>query len=578
MTASRRMFMKSIRSRLIANILAITIIPVVAFLVYSLIFVSDDQIQSNLKENETKIAWASQHLKSHTGQLRDVMYALHLEDTLLAEIHNPAGLSTTTENVLRNTLYANSNIVSSITVIATASNRMVSIDYERGFTRRFLPDNHVYAPLQGTPVGIGYATLDKHLVAYHTINDFKTQQELGLIVLQLKPGFLQEFSDIFGADTDFMLFSSSGLITANRAPSVELVDAVFIHHSQRTSIEPMVHENHYIWSGRVPSQDVYIAAMVDAALITGLNNRMISIAGFIILLSLSITIPIAILLSNRITDPITQLVSHMKQFEFSHVQGDTKRYDELKLLEESYNQMIDAMSKMVRERYETKIAMQSAQLKALQAQINPHFLANTFQMISGMALHAEAPDIYDATLKMSQILRYSMKINKEAVTLHDEIEHIADYLSIQKLRFGEALHFTINVPETVQRIRLPKLTLQPIIENSFRHGFTKGRDTMGITIDHALGESLMIRITDDGSGISPDRLDDINNTLQKGTTRQTVLLEDDFPSIGLANLDARIKLLYGARYGIRLEAASTGGITTLLHLPKEALTNATTHR
>lgn len=570
--------MKSIKSRLIISILAITIIPVMAFLVYSLIFVSDDQIQSELKENETKISWASQHLKAQTGQLRDVMYSLHLEESLLTDVDDFTGSPAVIENILRNTLYANSNIVSNITVVSSKTNRMASIDYERGFTRRLMIDNHRYVQLQGTPIGIGYAMINEELVVFHTINDFKTQEEQGLIIIQLKRSFIQEFIDIFGPDVDFMIFSSKGLIIANTNPTESFVSQIYDQHNGRTNIESTILGNRYVWASTVPNHDIYIASILDADLITGLNNRLIGIGLLIILISLSTTIPVAVILSNRITNPIIGLVNHMNDFEFSHVKGNFKSYDELKLLEDSYNHMIDEMTKMVRERYKNKIAMQDAQLKALQAQINPHFLANTFQMISGMALSVDAPQIYDATIKMSHILRYSMKVSEGAVTLREEIDHIGDYLSIQKLRFGEALNIKINVPVTMNKVRIPKLTLQPIIENSFRHGFIEGKETMTITIECVKEEDYIIRIIDDGIGINLIKLESVNAELVKGVTLGDTFLEYDIPSIGLGNIDARIKLLYGLGYGISLSQSSVGGMITTIRLPKEANKDETTRR
>jgi len=560
--------MKSIKSRLIVSILAITIIPIIAFLVYSLVFVSDDQIQTNLNDNKTKMTWANQHLQSKVDQLEDVVYSMHINSDLLTFVDQSYTSSREIEEVLRNALYTNANLASKISVVSNASDLMVSFDYENGFKANSAIIYNPYQDLQGQPRGVYFSAHQDRILVVHTMNDFMTKEELGIIVIELNNSLVEEFEDIFGEDTNFMLFSDQAPIYQSN----EQINFEEILRNQKADQNAFSFQidQAYVWVSELPKNDVYIASLVPTNTIEAFNNQVISTGLLIIFISLAVTIPTSILLSNRITKPIIQLVDHMSEFEFGYVKGDKQNYDEIVLLEKSYNNMIDQMSKMIKERYQNKIDVQSAQLKALQAQINPHFLANTFQLIGGMAMNVDAEDIYDATIKMSNMVRYSMKINEDSTKLREELQHIENYLHIQKLRFTDQLEFTIAIPEEILDIAIPKLTLQPILENAFKHGLKNTSGKWSIHIASQVGEDLRVTITDNGSGIEEEQLTKLNQQFVDRDNHLTIA-DNDFSGIGLVNIDSRIKLLYGGQYGLVLEKNPKGGTKVIIHLPKEAM-------
>lgn len=560
--------MKSIKSRLIVSILVITIIPIIAFLVYSLVFVSDDQITSNMDESETKISWATQHMNSKIEQLEDVMYSMHIEEDLLNNVDSVYDSSTEIESILRNALYTNANLASKITVISNQTDLLVSLDYENGFRSQSIAFMNPYLDLQGTPTGVGFSTYQNNIIAYHTINDFQTQEELGVIIIQLNSSLTSEFDSIFGDNTDYLILSSSELVYASNEMNIERESLIEEYKANNTSYQE---DEQYIWIRQISNNDIYLASLIDSEYIDAFNNRLITTGLLIIFISLAVTIPTAILLSNKITMPIIKLVDHMNEFEFSHVKGDMQNYNEINLLEKSYNKMIDEMSIMIKERYKNKIDIQSAQLKALQAQINPHFLANTFQLIGGMALNVDAEDIYDATIKMSNMVRYSMKINEDSTTLKEELQHIENYLSIQKLRFGDQLDFQIDIPSHLRSVPVPKLTLQPIIENAFKHGFKRKEGLWTIKINCEMDNKIAIQITDNGSGMDDETRKLINQQFIERDNHLIISDDDYYAGIGLVNIDSRIKLLYGKEYGIQLSKSKQGGVVVTIYLPKEVI-------
>lgn len=560
--------MKSIKSRLIIYILMITIIPIIAFLVYSLVFVSDEQSNANIDESDTKISWASQHMESKIEQLDDVVYSMHIEPNLLSSVDNVYNSSSEIENILRNALYTNANLVSKISVLSNQSNILVSLDYENGFRRQSTLINNPYIDHQGTPTGINFSIHQNSIIAYHTINDFNTQEEQGIIVIELNNEMIDDFDSIFSSNTEYVIMTNTDIVYDSAQTPV--------NHGMLLELNADMQKVHkvdesYILVRELPNRNIYLASMIDSSFIDSFDNQIISTGFLIIIISLAVTIPIAILLSNRITTPIVKLVSHMNDFEFSHVKGDIQNYDEINLLERSYNKMIDEMSLMIKEQYKNKLDIQSAQLKALQAQINPHFLANTFQLIGGMALTVNAGDIYDATIKMSNMVRYSMKISEESTTLKDELQHIENYLSIQKLRFGEQLEFHINISKKLMTIPVPKLTIQPIIENAFKHGFKRKDGAWRIGIHCEKKHDILIHIVDNGTGMGNEMIDRINNNFIERDNHLIASKGNLYKGIGLNNIDSRIKLLHGKVYGIKLYQANDGGIGVVIRLPKEGI-------
>lgn len=557
--------MKSIKSRLILYMLLITIIPIIALLIYSLVFVNRDVIETEIEANETKISWAVQYLDSVGHQLSDVLYSIHVEDSLLQKVDNSNVESVSIEDILRSSLYLNANLISQIKVYSNNTTRSASFDFENGYNSALSDFTEPFLEYGLNPTGLGYYQFEDNIYVYQTINNFDDQSLKGMIVMKLNDNVINELAGIFGLEADFVLLDNSSIIFSEDEAISDLVKEYLpqIDSSifQSTTSEKM------FWVKRVSNQDLYVSSIVDKKLIQDVNNNIIVIGLVIIMISLATSIPTLILLSNSITSPITRLVNNMKDFDFSTVQDETKKYNEINLLERSYNQMIQEVNSLIKERYRNRIDKQNAELKALHAQINPHFLANTFQLIGGMALSANVENIYDATIKMSSLVRYSMQLNQDSVTLKEEITHMNDYLSIQKLRFGEHLELNVNISEELLDLKIPKFTLQPILENTFKHGLKNIDSIWEISITSKINDNIVIIIGDNGKGLKPEKLEKINNQFKVKENYLQNRDEENFSGIGLTNIDSRIKLLFGNEYGLKLINNGEKGVATIITLP-----------
>lgn len=200
-----------------------------------------------------------------------------------------------------------------------------------------------------------------------------------------------------------------------------------------------------------------------------------------------------------------------------------------------------------------QLSTKHAELLALQNQINPHFLYNTLEAIRGDALSEGMDEIADTTEALSTFFRYTISDTGNLVTLEDELENIENYFKIQKYRFGEKLCLQVDFPEDYAKLlqcKVPKLTLQPIVENAVYHGL-ESKDTGGlvlISIDSTRSK-LLISIQDDGVGLPEFELQKLNERLAQPEEKPA---EKKKGSIALTNVSRRIKLLFGEEYGIHL--------------------------
>lgn len=232
-------------------------------------------------------------------------------------------------------------------------------------------------------------------------------------------------------------------------------------------------------------------------------------------------------------------------------------------LESQLRQIRYQMVSLIEREYQAKLKQNEAEISALQGQINPHFLYNTLDAVRGLALINDDAPVADMVEALSTFFRYSISQRENTVTLQDEIENINSYLVIQNYRFSGKIHFSVSIEDennALLRAEIPKLTLQPIIENAVYHGLEPkvGDGHIVVRLFHS-NERLLINIQDDGIGMSDDQTQQINRKLQLGK------LSDSTSSgrgngIALINIDQRIKLNYGKEYG--LTVSSTRGIGT----------------
>lgn len=292
------------------------------------------------------------------------------------------------------------------------------------------------------------------------------------------------------------------------------------------------------------------------------------------LLFLIVSVILVSFTSNRITSPLKNLSLQMKRFSTGSFDAEAavEGNDEIAYLSRHFNKMVEKTNELINERYKMKIVEKNAVLKALEAEINPHFLYNALQAISTKALKNDNDDIVEMVDNLALTLRYCIS-GRDVVQAREELKHIERYLALQKARFGSRMQVEYDWNESLLELRIPKLSIQTLVENCIKHALEKVSNTVTIRIEaHITPAHSVISVLDDGPGITEKRLQQVLSSLQiqwedrggEGTE------EGDNESIGLKNLNTRLKLLYGEEAALVI-ASDEHGTRMDMRLPRGGL-------
>lgn len=271
---------------------------------------------------------------------------------------------------------------------------------------------------------------------------------------------------------------------------------------------------------------------------------------------------VILLISYTFTRPIGKLMTAMKEIEKGDfkIQVVNKSRDEIGRLTESFNFMVSKIDHLVKEVYQEKIAQKNAELEALQAQINPHFLYNTLDSINWMLMDIGADDISDVVVSLGDILKYSIHGKDVLVPLNEEVQYIESYLCIQKNRLEDRLCTSMEIQKEARACMVPKLILQPMVENAILHGIEPMKDGGRVRITAGLEQqNLLITIEDNGPGMAPEELEQCRAAVysESGAT----------DSIGMRNVHRRLRLHFGEEYGLAIESRHQEGTIVTLRMP-----------
>ncbi len=282
---------------------------------------------------------------------------------------------------------------------------------------------------------------------------------------------------------------------------------------------------------------------------------------------------ISILLSGSVTRPISNLSKRMsersermgRKLETSSKYLD--RTDEIGILYNEYNRMMETLQQYIEKELQYKLITLDSQMKALEAQINSHFLYNTLESINSIAEIEEVESISIMSLALGNMFRYSIKTQSELVMVDDELKHVNDYVSIQRIRFDNRFKLILDIPPESYSLKVLKLIMQPIVENAFYHGLKYCTSGSYIKIHLYQKDSyVFIEISDDGIGMSPEQLSALQSKL-KEKAEFTELGQRNKQSIGILNIHTRISLYYGEGYGLEIQSQEGVGTTISIKLP-----------
>ena len=284
----------------------------------------------------------------------------------------------------------------------------------------------------------------------------------------------------------------------------------------------------------------------------------------IVIITVVFSIVLSYILAKKITKPINQLVLRMQDLS----KGDfNARVDEvenrdIQVLSDGFNKMSYHIKQLMDNLRKKDYESANARFLALQAQINPHFLYNTLETIRSIAIRNQVESIADMAKSMADIFRYSVDSTKEEVILKDELKHVKNYINIQKIRYKERLNVEFNIDESLLNYKIIKLVIQPLVENAIYHGIDMKKEAGKLCIECSKFEDkVLISVSDNGIGIKKQDLEELRKNLENSIDRKIN------KSIGLINVNSRLKLYYGENCSLSIESDYDIGTKVYFKIP-----------
>ena len=295
------------------------------------------------------------------------------------------------------------------------------------------------------------------------------------------------------------------------------------------------------------------------------NMIRFSVIAFALILMLCLFLSYYIPLS--ITRPIrrlTQVTDQVAKGDLT-VRSDVTGGLEARVLSDSMNTMIDKINELLEQVKTEQVRLRKAEFELLQSQINPHFLYNTLDAIVWLAEAGEQKKVVSMVGSLSDFFRISLNQGQDILDVREELQHVRSYLEIQQMRYQDILQYEICVPEELYSSRIPKITLQPLVENALYHGIKNKRGKGMIRIDGEMEDSdCILRITDNGRGMTPERLGQVREGIRNRNACETEIY-------GLYNVNERIRLNFGEKYGITITSTYGEGTCVTVRLPEYTL-------
>lgn len=384
--------------------------------------------------------------------------------------------------------------------------------------------------------------------------------------MEVKPQILLAPLDPYrGLQKIFLLNDDRSLLYATfDAESIpDIKDPAMLEGSKLTL------EGHpYIVSAqRIPEYGITVCILNERQLFAGDNLYILYLLLFTLLTTIVTALIISRIVTSKITKPIRVLTGHIRKIsetdDFSYNPDIVTSSDEIGAIGHAVNHMALHIQELLTQMEQMYEQRKNIEISLLQSQINPHFLYNTLDSIRWMAVIQKSKNIELTTKALENLLRNVAKGAGDKITLREELALVNDYVHIQKVRYVEVFDYICQVPEEFLSCLIIKFTLQPIVENAIFHGVEPTGEFGEILITARREEgSLFLSIEDNGAGMTAEELQRLKDTLKNNN-------KDSLSGIGVANVDARLKLIYGPAYGLIYESEPGRFTRVTIHIPWE---------
>lgn len=399
------------------------------------------------------------------------------------------------------------------------------------------------------------------------IYDLDEHKPIGIVLYEMNPEPILNALDNLklGEHSEVFLVSQDGrAVSSGKELPPELESLPFDAPTGNVLVQQ--DSKHLIVASRLPFSGWSVASMTPNR---DLNVELVEMKRYLlIVISILILVSalIASIISRTFSSPLKKLIREMKMVEIGNFRGMLKvsSYQEINILVASFNRMVNRIEELIERVKISSVSEKNAEIHALQSQVNPHFLYNTLDMIYWMLDEKGEDPLGELVLSLSSMFRYSSQWEEGAeVTLREELEQTGHYLKIITIRFEGRLQIETELEERWLDYRLPKMTVQPVIENAVKHGLEPmGRRGKLKVYTLQEDDALKIIVEDNGNGMEPEQLNRLKLSLNQEGPKET-----GKTGIGLQNLHRRLKYMFGEAGGLQIESAPGKGTQVAIVMP-----------
>jgi len=418
----------------------------------------------------------------------------------------------------------------------------------------------------------------QYIYLVRSIYDINSFDKIGIMSFRIDNNYLQEIlSHTYrepAESTYLYTYEGDRIVYAGRNYNNQIIESKKLYLNEKGTYTHTINgNNYYVIVETIDDVNLKIISVITTDMLISDTRKVFDLIIILCIISMPIYIIIANMIYSEIISPFNLLVSKMKDIEKGELNTsiDIIRKNEIGYLYNSFNSMAKRLKYLVECVYEEEIARKNAEIAALQSQINPHFLYNTLETINWKAQLSGEQDIAEMVQALSKLMDANMNRNGEKFsTIEQEIQYMDSYLFLIQKRFGKKIEYDKIIDQNILKEKLPKLIIQPIVENAIKHGIEpvgRGKILIGIS---EKDEKLIIEVEDNGAGIEVPKLKSIN--VELSDNKYIAEEQDNSKSIGLKNVYRRLLLIYGKEAEISILSTYTKGTKVTLKVPKTVLT------
>lgn len=441
-------------------------------------------------------------------------------------------------------------------------------DYER--MTEYFALGRDYLALSEERKDIGSMDTFNMLTLYHQIKDSNGDEVLGICSISIDGERIAQVMENANITSNGLVYlvnaEGEGVVSSNEALLERLKeeDSFPLAGEEKTWESVRIGRTEY-YADREDIEDTgwQMVSLIPVREYDGQFRSLVMSAVVAVVVMMIMIMAVSYFLSNYYVGRLKKLSMEMKHLQDGDLNvqlPSIQEGDEVEEVYRNFNFMVGEVRRLLREHFELGKDARVAELRALQAQINPHFLYNTLDLINWIAMDYEAEDIEKIAWNLARFYRLSLNHGKDLISIGEEVEHVQVYVNIQKFHYDDAVHLEVDVPEELKVLACLNIILQPFVENAILHGIGERTEIkqchIAIRVQRQ-GEDILFSVKDDGPGMTEQQMKDavdLNINQIKG-------------GYGIKNINFRIKLCFGEEYGVRYESVLEEGTTAYILIP-----------